>query len=93
MVNGRHMPIQNCGRAHFAIMADSPRSSWGQSVHQHGQNILYEDLHISFVVNGPNVQIIDDPFCNRLGRCEAGIDINDAVVAPSDFPPLRAISN
>ena len=87
--NGKHMAVRNCGRAHFAIMADAPRTAWVQPVHQHGQNILYEDLHISFVVNGPNVRLIDDPFSNRFGRCEAGVDVNDAVVAPSDFPPLR----
>jgi hypothetical protein len=90
ILDGRHMPVQNRGRAYFAIMADAPQNSWGQPVHQHGANILYEDMHISFVVNGPHVQLIDDPFCNRFGRCEAGVDINDAVVAPSDFPPVRS---
>ncbi len=89
IVNGHHMPVRNLQRAHFAMMADAPRNAWGQPVHQHGQNILYEDLHISFVIDGPNVQLIDNPFCNRFGRAEAGVDVNDAVVAPSDFPPVR----
>jgi hypothetical protein len=89
VLNGKHMPVKNLGRSHFAIMADAPRSSWAQFPHQHGQNILYEDMHISFVSNGPNGRLVDDPFCNRLGRCEAGLDMNDAVVAPSDFPPIR----
>ena len=87
--NGRHMPVKNLGRSHFAIMADSPRNSWAQLAHRNGQNILYEDLHVSFVFHGPEGQLVDDPFCNRLGRCEAGLDMNDAVVAPSDCPPIR----
>jgi hypothetical protein len=89
ILNGQHRAVKNLGRAHFAIMADSPRNSLSQPAHQHGQNILYEDLHITFVANGPNVKLVDDPFCNRFGRCEAGVDINDAVVAPSDCPPIR----
>jgi hypothetical protein len=89
MVDGQYRPIRNLGRATFALMADSPMTSWSQPPHRHGRNILYEDLHISFVSDCPSVPMADDPFCNQFGFCEAGVGPHDAVVAPSDCPPIR----
>lgn len=89
IVQGRHLPIRNLARPTFALMADSPGGSWGPVAHGRGRNILYEDLHISFVSDQPQVPLADDPFCNRFNRCEAGIGPNDSVVAPSDCPPIR----
>lgn len=92
ILNGRHMPIRNMRRPHFAIMADSPWEPLGQQTHRHGRNILYEDQHISFVSDLSEVRLVDDPFFNHYGRCEASFDVNDAVLGPSDFPPVRTPS-
>ena len=51
-----------------------------------GVNILYEDGHIRYVVEYRIEG--DDPFVNRLGWMEAGVDADDAVVAPSFAPPF-----
>ncbi|MBC8355698.1 MAG: DUF1559 domain-containing protein [Planctomycetes bacterium] len=90
VIDGRHRAPRNLGRASFALMADAPslqlvghsRSNHGGS----GDNILYEDGHIRYVVESSAEG--DDPFVNRLGWLEAGIDINDAVVASSPTPPF-----
>ena len=79
---------QSIALATFAILADSPWDAFGESAHRHGRNILYEDLHIEFVADLDTAQLVDNPYFNRMGRCEAGRDCDDAVVAPSYFPPL-----
>ena len=88
--NGRHRAPRNLGRTHFALMADAPSIQLaGHRSLNHGgrgDNILYEDGHTRYVVESGSEG--DDPFVNRLGWMEAGIDIDDAVVAPSFTPPF-----
>ncbi len=88
--NGRHRAPRNLGRTYFALMADAPSLQLaGHRSTNHGgrgDNILYEDGHIRYVVES-NAQG-DDPFLNRLGWIEAGIDPDDAVVAPGFVPPF-----
>ncbi|MCA9119525.1 MAG: hypothetical protein H6822_11190 [Planctomycetaceae bacterium] len=90
VVNGRHRAPRNLGRTNFALMSDAPSLQLaGHRSANHGgrgENILYEDGHIRYVVES-NVAS-DDPFVNRLGWMEAGLDINDSVVAPSFTPPF-----
>lgn len=87
--NGQHMPARNFGRAHYVIMADAPSHDWSRgAIHGKGLNVLYEDGHVQYFGNRKELLLADDPFCNRYGRCEAGVDIEDAVVAPSYFPPV-----
>ena len=90
VVNGRHRAPRNLGRTHFALMADAPSLQLaGHRSTNHGgrgDNILYEDGHIRYVVESRSEG--DDPFVNRLGWMEAGIDADDAVVAPSFTPPF-----
>ena len=88
--NGRLVPVRNQRRPTFAILADSPWDAYGESAHRHGRNILYEDLHIGFVPDLAAAELPDNPYFNRMGRCEAGRDCDDAVVAPSYFPPFAA---
>jgi hypothetical protein len=90
MFGGRHVTPRNLQRAYFALMADAPSLEFGRfAIHGKGLNILYEDGHIEFVVDWGKQRAAnaDNPFCNRMGRVEAGMDINDAVVAPSYCPP------
>ncbi len=90
MTNGHYRAPKNLGRSNFALMADAPSlQSAGYRSANHGgrgDNILYEDGHIRYVVESRIEG--DDPFVNRLGWMEAGVDINDAVVAPSFTPPF-----
>jgi hypothetical protein len=89
--NGRHCPPRNLGRPYFVLMADAPALETGRiSVHGNGLNVLCEDGHVRFICNWPNDPdvIRDNPFCNRQGIIEAGKDSDDAVVAPSYFPPF-----
>jgi hypothetical protein len=88
LVNGEHCTARNQGRSHYAIMADSPSLDWVGPSHGHGVNILYEDMHVRFIASANNTIPGDDPFRNLLGRPEAGIHCDDAVVAPSYAPPL-----
>lgn len=91
VVDGRHSGPPNRGRSHFALAGDAPNTvaNWGRANHGgNGQNLLFEDGHVSFLVASRATEIPDDPFRNRLGAIEAGIDREDAVVAPSFFPPF-----
>jgi hypothetical protein len=88
-LNGKLHPVGKLHRPQFAVLADVPETVQGRLVHQNGHNILFEDLHVSFASLGSLPPFVDDPFFNRLGLREAGVDVHDAVVAPSDFPPKR----
>jgi hypothetical protein len=88
---GEYQRPRNLGRTYFVVMADAPSlDSGGVAVHGKGLNVLYEDSHVRYVCDWLNDRSVmrDNPFCNRIGRMEAGRDIDDAVVAPSHFPPL-----
>ncbi len=90
VIDGRHRAPRNLGRTHFALMADAPSLQLaGHRSTNHGDsgdNILYEDGHIRYVVESAVEG--DDPFANRLGWMEAGVDVNDSVVAPGFAPPF-----
>lgn len=90
VVNGKHRAPRNLGRTNFALMSDAPslQLAGHRSINHggRGDNILYEDGHIRYVVESNTDG--DDPFVNRLGWMEAGLDINDSVVAPSFTPPF-----
>lgn len=87
---------QLLGRSHFAILGDAPLIN-GQVeefvVHDgRGINILYEDGSIRFIriqrLMETDERLSDDPFRNERGDHQVGIDLNDASLAPSQFPPL-----
>jgi len=96
---GNHVAPRNQGRPEFALMADAPSLSAANDRSNHhagqGQNFLYEDGHYRFVpISVSNSTWLDNPFRNRHGMVEAGLDENDAVVARSCVPPfLRTISS
>jgi hypothetical protein len=89
--NGQFFGPRNLNRPYFVLMADAPSLEFGRfAVHGKGLNVLYEDCHVRYVcdLQKDNDVLVDNPFCNRFGRIEAGTDIDDAVVAPSYHPPL-----
>ncbi|MCL4204057.1 MAG: hypothetical protein KJ000_16260 [Pirellulaceae bacterium] len=89
----RYFPPRNEGRAFYALMSDAPSLHLpGRRSSNHfgrGQNVLYEDGHIEFVVDQFRSLLRDPLFTNRLGYAEAGADKNDSVIGGSDMPPIR----
>lgn len=84
MAHGAHVAPQNQGRPYFGLMADASNHHSGR-----GRNILFEDGHLKFIKNNvDNSAWLDDPFQNRHGVVEVGVDENDAVIAPSGTPPF-----
>ncbi|MCE9526958.1 MAG: hypothetical protein K8R36_12980 [Planctomycetales bacterium] len=80
-------------RENFALIADAP-GDLNRPVHDGiGLNVLYEDGHIRFLPQQRHnkLDIIDNPFRNRRGYREAGVDPNDASLGPSDARPLPFI--
>lgn len=92
VVNGRYRAPRNEGRTHFVLMADAPSmhlDGYRSSNHGgRGQNFLYEDGHVCYVVECWSNTTQDNPFENRLGWPEAGVDANDAVVGPTYASPF-----
>ena len=93
IVHGVHLPPRNQSRASFALMADAPSLFWkdNRSTNhaRQGQNFLYEDGHYRFVtLNAGDISWPDNPFRNRHDMIEAGVDEDDAVIAPSFAPPF-----
>jgi hypothetical protein len=89
----------NSQRRQYVLVADAPSDLQpGRLSANHrgrGQNMLYEDGHVEFIVQLAGPQLADDPFHNREGRVAAGLDSDDAVLgASADRPlPVTLISN
>ncbi|OYP34541.1 anti-sigma factor family protein [Rhodopirellula sp. MGV] len=85
------------GRATFAIMADAPIAqqdefgitSTGYSHGGNGINVLYENGAVRFVCLEAIDSMRDNPFLNHAGAAEAGVNIDDASLAPSFIPPFK----
>ena len=86
-------------RASFAVLGDAPisgiESTDGVDVEKlrwgHGDsvaNLLFEDGSVRFVVMTNCTQFPDHPFLNHRGSIEAGVNIDDASLAPSWRPPF-----
>lgn len=93
VVGGEHQAPRNQGRWAFAIMADTPPARFDAvpnvAIHAgRGYNVLYEDGHVCLEPLRGDRPTFDDPFRNRRGVVEAGVDENDAVVGRSEFPPF-----
>lgn len=90
---GELQPTKNQNRTHFAMMSDAPNpDSPRHATLNHdgkGQNVLYEDGHVQFIRTSQLHRLEEDFFSNDDGRVEAGKHENDAVVAPSQTPPLK----
>lgn len=91
--NGRYCCLRNDGRAGVPIMADAPGDSLGCASANHGcgQNVLFEDLHVMYLV-GCEYATGDHIYLNRLGVMAAGIGPDDAVLGRSDTRPVAALA-
>lgn len=100
VVDGDHYEAPRYeGRASFAVLGDAPISGvastdgvdvqklrWG-----HGDslaNLLFEDGSVRLVDMTNGTQFPDHPFFNHRGSIEAGVNIDDASLAPSWRPPF-----
>ncbi len=93
---GRYFAPRFESRPYFAILADSPLDRFSGSGEAHegrGFNILFEDGHVAFAAQPNAFDWGDHPFLNRSGEVEAGVDRNDAILAPSPMPPFALIRN
>ena len=83
-------------RSTFAVMSDAPlRQVIGQTADDtvfghsgRGINVLYEDGRVTFVNVSSLDSMIDHPLRNHLGQGEAGVNVDDASLAPSWRPPF-----
>lgn len=92
--NGIYRAPRSMGRANFALLADSPTFSNGnsRSSRNHGpsgQNILFEGGRVSFVTS-PIIGT-DEVFLNDLMMVAPGIHNLDSVVAPSHVHPIKLV--
>ncbi len=88
-------------RSTFAILGDVPVSrlrdqaddtvTVASSHDARGVNLLFEDGHVRFLPLGAALQTRDHPFLNHHGQVEAGVNIDDATLAPSWQPPFRDV--
>jgi hypothetical protein len=89
---GKLMRPCNSRRNHYVLLADAPSNLQpGRVSSNHrgrGQNVLYEDGHIQFIVELPSPHLADDPFHNREGWIAAGLDPDDVVLGASADRPI-----
>lgn len=83
-------------RSSFAVMSDAPmvgisggKIRADQIGHSgFGINVLYEDGRVQFISLSSLESMPDHPLFNHRGRAEAGVNIDDASLAPSWRPPF-----
>ena len=92
VVDGKHHWPRNQGRTHFALMADAPNSAWvnlrSLNHGDRGQNVLFGDGHVRFIVECVGESCLDHPFQNDFGKPEAGVNENDSVIGSSFWSPF-----
>jgi len=83
-------------RATFAVMSDAPPASFTsredlmrlRSHGGNGINVLFEDGRVQFVTLSAIDELPDHPLLNHRGLREAGVNIDDASLAPSWSAPF-----
>lgn len=83
-------------RASFAVMSDAPlggvnqQADWSGRVGHSGTgiNVLFEDGRVQFVAIPSLDSLLDHPLLNHRGKTEAGVNVDDASLAPSWRPPF-----
>lgn len=96
MEQDRLAPPRYEARATFAVMSDTPPAGmtdlggWDTPISHSGQgiNVLFEDGRVQFIPLPSLEALPDHPLFNHLGEVEAGINVNDAALAPSWRPPF-----
>ena len=93
--NGVYEGTRNRQRPCFALVSDAPSPDRpGHQSRNHGgrgQNVLFEDGHVSFLTCSKPCNLFDDIFVNDNGLVAAGLHEDDAVIGPSDASPLVSL--
>lgn len=90
--DGVYQSPRDLRRAMRALMADAPHA--GTPEHDslnhggYGQNVLFEDLHVQFMVHCHPKDCLDHIFENDEGQQRAGCHEDDSVIGASDSLPL-----
>ncbi|MFT5523479.1 MAG: hypothetical protein ACI9HK_001425 [Pirellulaceae bacterium] len=97
LVDGELVTPKFEGRPLYPVASDAPSGNlpnMSSPFHcGYGQNILFEDNSVRYVVNCQLVECgNDDIFFNRDGKVAAGLDINDAVLGSSCDSPIMKVS-
>jgi hypothetical protein len=99
MEQDRLAPPRYESRANFAVMSDAPLAGtsefadWEMGVRHSGMgiNVLFEDGQVRFIPLPSLESLPDHPLFNDRGEIEAGVNINDASLAPSWRPPFAKV--
>jgi hypothetical protein len=92
--DGEYQAPKHESRANYCLISDAPATfKPTRKTKNHGgrgQNMLYEDCHVAWVVD-PCRELCDDPYLNSNGLVAAGNGCTDVVVAESLATPKPAI--
>ncbi len=97
VIDQNHLvPPRYESRSSFAVMSDAPMIGMlGGPLRPdrighggYGINVLYEDGRVQFLALPSLESIPDHPLLNDRGRAEAGVNVDDASLAPSWRPPF-----
>ena len=91
--NGRYYgPNTHNGAATYALMADSPSGEpdgrRGCNHLRNGQNVLYADGHVNYLVECHREGCPDNIYLNEQGMVAAGMHAGDAVIGHSSAQPI-----
>ncbi len=95
----RFAPPRFEARSAFAVMSDAPIDGIasgdgvaGRIGHSgQGINVLFEDGRVRFIPWHGLDRMLDHPLLNHRGDVEAGVNIDDASLAPSSRPPFIGV--
>jgi len=99
--DSQYKPPKYENRASFALLGDAPvtgshvtdRVDAGEMRWSHGEgaNLLYEDGSVRYFHPSHMMSLPDHPYINHRGSIEAGVNIDDAALAPSWRPPFIGV--
>jgi len=96
---GEYLSPRYEARPHFAWLGDAPTAGDCQGTGvdvtrmrfphpRNGANVLYEDGSVRQVHPAQMSGQVDHPYMNHRGAIEAGVNLDDASLAPSGRPPF-----
>lgn len=92
MDDGVYRTPKNLKRVHFAILSDASNPNMPGRLSSHhggcGQNVLFDDNHVQYVIGCKIKPCGDNLFLNGHGRVAPGINADDTVLANSNASPF-----
>ncbi|MBI3463106.1 MAG: hypothetical protein HY000_08625 [Planctomycetes bacterium] len=95
LADGAYHGVKNLRRSTYALVSDTPElADTDHCSPNHGrcgQNVLWEDGHVSFLRTCTNEPAKDHIFANQEGKVAPGIGPDDAVIGPSHVAPATVL--